>query len=451
MTGIGNYEGTISKTFVIKEKELIVKWGETKFVYNGNEQAPDATTNTGVLNEEMVLVVIGEQTDTGTYEATAIMDKVIGENGKTENYKLLNDTMTYTISKANRNLIAPDVDVVYDGAEHKIVATQSGDSIIQYSSNNSMIDAGSAVVKVWVEETRNWLAAETTANLNVTKQVVNVNWGETSIPYNGKLQKPLAGASAKGPNNTEIQVELVVKGEKSEVGGPYVTTVSSVNPNYILEPNKTEFYIVPNTNITFSGILDENVFIYEGDEKKPKAKINVNGNPELQGTELVEGKDYIIEYENNIEPTTEAVAKIIGIGNYDGITLELKFTIEKLERKSIVNMKDYYFGTELPSPSITDSYEAENVVYYYQTVDSNVGGTEWNVSNAESLPIGVYYIYAYIPETAHYKEKLTETTRFRVIIGVPIDPIVDNKIYNGMEQIGVSGDRNYTFRNNCCY
>lgn len=440
LTGIGNYTGTINDLFTIKEKELIVKWENTNFMYNQSEQAPTASTTTGVDSEEMELIVTGGQIDTGTYEAVALMNKVNGGRGKTENYKLLNDKVNFTIEKANRNLIAPDVTVEYDGAEHKIVATQIGDGIIQYSSNNSLIDAGSEIVKVWIEETRNWLGAETTANLTVTKQIVNVTWGNTSIPYTGELQKPTVEAIAKGPNGVEIQAELVVKGEKSEVGGPYIATVSPVNPNYTLEPNKTEFYIVPNANVILSGTLEETIFIYEGDEKKPKATVLVNGVPELQGVELVEGKDYIIEYKNNIEPSTEAIAKIIGIGNYDGITLELKFTIEKLERKSIVNMKDYYFGTELPSPSITDSEEAENIIYYYQTVDSNIGGTVWNVSDAESLPIGIYYIYAYIPETAHYKEKLTEPTRFRVIIGVPIDPTVENKTYNGMEQVGVSGE-----------
>ena len=103
-------------------------------------------------------------------------------------------------------------------------------------------------------------------------------------------------------------------------------------------------------------------------------------------------------------------------------------------------MSDYYYGTILPSPSITDSNEAENVEYYYTTIDATTGGTSWNiVTNSEVLDTGTYYMYAVIPETTHYYAKTTGTKMFKVLMGEPKDPTVENKVYNGKLQTGVYG------------
>jgi len=445
LTGKGNYEGTISKTFTIKPKEIETIWSNTSLVYNKNPQKPTAIANTDVTNETVTLEVSGEQTNAGTYTATATIVSVSGGRERIENYKLIEKTTEFTIAKADRNLQAPDVSVEYDGGPHQIVATQDGDLEIQYSSNNSLTDIGSVIVTVWVEESENWLYAETTAVLEVTEQTVPVIWGETSLPYIGKPQKPTATATAKGDAGIDIEVELTISGEQTDVGGPYIATAIPTNANYILEPNKILFYIVPNPDVDFIGELDQTIFPYDELEKKPNETIWTTGVEELEGIELVKGKDYEVSYIDNIEPTDNAIVRITGINNYEGETLDLYFTIEKLERTSVVKMADYYFAATLPTPYVTDSDEIGDVQYYYNTIDSNVDGISWDtVVDSESLPVGTYYMYAMIAGTKHYKEKLTETTMFKVLPGAPLDPVIENKTYNGMEQIGVYGGKGIT-------
>ena len=331
----------------------------------------------------------------------------------------------------------PTAEVDSGVAGETIVLSLIGQQIVPgtYTANAyiSRVDGGNARIE-------NYNLLDTSIQFIISKQVVPVEWSNLTLYYTGLPQKPTATATAFGAAGEDVSVEMTMTGEQTEVGGPYVATVSPTNPNYTLSPNVENFYIIPNPNVTFSGTLNPDTYVYDGDEKRPTTTVTAHGVASLEGKELVLGKDYIVNYENNIEPSSDATAKIIGIGNYEGTTLDLKFTIEKKERNSTVNMNDYYFGTTLPTPSITDGEEAENVTYYYLEANRPAGGTDWNkVSDSESIPVGAYYMYAIIPETAHYKEYTTTTTPFRVLPGQPTDPIVENKVYNGELQIGVYG------------
>ena len=61
MHTVVNALGIVSEQKKEAEKELIVKWENTNFMYNQSEQAPTASTTTGVDSEEMELIVTGGQ------------------------------------------------------------------------------------------------------------------------------------------------------------------------------------------------------------------------------------------------------------------------------------------------------------------------------------------------------------------------------------------------------
>ena len=72
ITGIGNYNGTIEKTFTINPKEISIIWGESTLTYNGVAQAPTATADGLADNDECTITVAGAQTNVGDdYTATA--------------------------------------------------------------------------------------------------------------------------------------------------------------------------------------------------------------------------------------------------------------------------------------------------------------------------------------------------------------------------------------------
>lgn len=90
VTGFSNknytFDAETAKTeYTIAQKEVGIEWGSTEFVYNAKAQKPEATA-TGVCDNDVCnITVSGEQTNAGSYHATAsALDN--------DNYKLPADT-----------------------------------------------------------------------------------------------------------------------------------------------------------------------------------------------------------------------------------------------------------------------------------------------------------------------------------------------------------------------
>ncbi len=90
-----------TKAFIINPKDVELVWENTTLTYNGSAQKPTATA-TGMANgEELAVTVSGEQTNAGTYTATAS----ITDN----NYKLPEVvTKEFTIGKATPTYTTPE-------------------------------------------------------------------------------------------------------------------------------------------------------------------------------------------------------------------------------------------------------------------------------------------------------------------------------------------------------
>lgn len=300
-------------------------------------------------------------------------------------------------------------------------------------------------------------------SFTVSPKEIAVVWGETNLKFNFKPQAPTATVNT-GVGDEKIT--LKVSGEKTNVG-TYTATASiesitggnANKDNYTLTNTTTQFKILPDPNMKFNVKFEEPDTDYEwdGTPKEPKVKVTVEVDGEEH--ELEEGKDFKVDYENNVEPGTGKVV-ITGLGdengnddgdgdgesngNFGGLTGEIEFTIKKAHtRNAKVLMENYYYeGKELPTPSIEDAAnkEALNVTYYYNAKESNEGGTPWsNVTTTTDIPAGTYFMYAVIEESTHYQKETTAVSEFMVMPQDIIDPIVENKIYNGQEQTGVYG------------
>ena len=113
-----------------------------------------------------------------------------------------------------------------------------------------------------------------------------------------------------------------------------------------LEKNYTgtkviNFEITPK-EMTIENIKDIDPQYYDGKEKKPELTISFNNGEE--NITLVEGTDYTVTYDNNIEAGDEATAKVTFKGNYKG-TVEKKFTI---------------IDQGLPRPDFTVNFDSKN-------------------------------------------------------------------------------------------
>ena len=114
--------------------------------------------------------------------------------------------------------------------------------------------------------------------------------------------------------------------------------------------------------------------------------------------------------------------KIVGDSNHNDVDPQsVSVVIDKNVRDTItVSMSNYTYEQEeaIPTPATNptkeDLYEKPVITYFYNTTDSNAGGTEWKSMNSTSLNSGTYYMYAVVEETDSYLEYTTDTTPFTV-------------------------------------
>ncbi len=96
--------------------------------------------------------------------------------------------------------------------------------------------------------------------------------------------------------------------------------------------------------------------------------------------------------------------------------------VDKAQQYGKVSMEFYSYGETPSTPSLTDRTGDPNaqVTYYYNTTDSNSGGTEWKNIQPDTLRAGTcYYMYAELGETENYDSFTTACKKFWVMKVIP--------------------------------
>ena len=121
------------QTIEFEPKIIEVEWENTMFTYDGKAHLPKAIANGVADGEECDVIVDGEQTDAGTYEAIAV-------DVTNRNYALPNENIivNYTINKAERDL--PKVSTVDESS----VGANDGkikdvDSTMEFRGENEIL------------------------------------------------------------------------------------------------------------------------------------------------------------------------------------------------------------------------------------------------------------------------------------------------------------------------
>ena len=122
----GNYQwsdgsiGNVNLSWKINAKSVAVTWGgTTSFVYNGKEQGPTASADSGISGETINLTTT-TAVNVGSYTSTASIASVTGGRGKTSNYKLTGNTKSFTINKKAIQKTSGNYSGDYDGQSHTI-------------------------------------------------------------------------------------------------------------------------------------------------------------------------------------------------------------------------------------------------------------------------------------------------------------------------------------------
>jgi hypothetical protein len=264
----------------------------------------------------------------------------------TTNYDELTKVVDLEIKKAAPNLtVDTQISKTYGDETFTLSASQSGDGTIGYKSSDdkvlavdsagkvTIIGAGEATITVSVNATDNYESdsktvtvrvARNNGNLTINDVTYNVTYGDAdfSIGYGVEEETGVTFASddksvAKVDDNGKITI--VGAGEATIT----VTAAQSANYN---AATKTVTVKVAQASLEKADIeldLPDGGYVYDGTSKMPAVTVKVAGKT------LQSGKDYQIEYQDNVKfGTAKVVVKATEGGNYTG-SAETEFAIGK--------------------------------------------------------------------------------------------------------------------------
>ena len=213
----------------------------------------------------------------------------------------------------------PTVSITYNG----MTLTQGQDFTVGYKNN---INIGTA--QVIITGIKNF-SGSCTKEFKIEEVLLGrIEIENDSLIYTGDAIEPLEKVyDINGNLLTKDKDYTVYYRNNIEIGTAVIGAIGIGNYAGSVE---TTFEIagisIENAQITLSGFP----YIYDGTAKRPEATVTLNGKT------LVNGRDYEVVYENNINAgENTAIARINGKGAYVGIT-EKTFTIMKADRKAFI-------------------------------------------------------------------------------------------------------------------
>ena len=405
ITGIGNYTGTVTRTYKITPKSVTVKAEDKTKVFG--EKDPKLTAKVdGTLGNDTVDYKLSRKDGeaAGKYEITVKGDKLQG------NYTVTYATGTLTITsqsidpgtdpeKPNPDYTGAKVnspsDEVYDGKEHKWIPTVTDkadkklkvgtDYTVEYSTKNFK-DVGT--IDVTITGIKNY-TGKATRTYSITPKTYTVTTESDSKVYDGTALT--AGGKVSGIVKGET-VDLTITGSQTSVGTSDNTyelnwTGSAKESNYkhgkdsigtltvkakSIVPDGPDTPDEKKTGITVSDPSDSK---YDGKEHREVLTVQDT----KKNDELVAEKDYSVTYSDDLVNAGTVTITIEGIGNYTGsFTKTYEITKRSVTLTSATASKTYD-GQALTSTSITVSgdgfVEGEGATY-------NVTGTQTEVGNS---------------------------------------------------------------------
>ncbi len=385
ITGCGNYCGTVKVEFKIEgvNIEPHIANGSLKLLFASNNSKVYETIYTGKAIEPEVKLVFtdGRELEKGVdfsvaYEnnvnqgtATIIVTGQGNYGGEAEatfviHKATLHDSMISDIAPVafTGDSVEPEFSVSYNG-----IALIKGNDYIVACENN--VNIGTATVVITgvgnFEGTvrKNFKIQTKSLNVNYVTPIQNQEYTglaiepEVVLTYNGNTLKKNVDYRITFSDNIEVgQATATIRGR-----GNYVGTI------------KVHFRITGidlagldsagTLSVLLEGSEDTYTALYTGEAVEPEVTLVL-----ADGTELVEGKDYVITYSNNVQPSTEdvkATINISGMGNYAGeVTKDFEIRKHDIAEATVTagkNLTVLYTPTgQVPVPKVV--YENKRLV-----------------------------------------------------------------------------------------
>ena len=258
ITGIGNYSGTVKRSYKVTPKEYTVTTDSATKIYSGTALTAGGKVEGIVSGETVEFTATGSQTEVGTSKNTY---ELVWKSAKAANYTLAKESIGKLTVKAKS--IVPDgpdtpdekktgitvsepSDSKYDGKEHKevltVTDTKTGKELVagtDYSVTYSSDLVNAGTVTITIEGIGNYTGSFT-KTYEITKRSVTLTSATVSKVYDGSAL-----------TNTSITVsgDGFVEGEGAsyEVTGSQTEVGNSANA---FEYKLNEKTLASNYNIT---------------------------------------------------------------------------------------------------------------------------------------------------------------------------------------------------------
>ena len=253
ITGIGNYSGTVKRSYKVTPKEYTVTTESATKTYSGTALTAGGKVEGIVSGETVEFTTTGSQTEVGTSKNTY---EFVWKSAKATNYTLAKESIGELTVKA-KSIVPDDSDKTgitvnepsdskYDGKEHKevltVTDTKTGKELVagtDYSVTYSSDLVNAGTVKVTVAGLGNYTGSFT-KTYKITKRSVTLTSATVSKVYDGSAL-----------TNTSITVsgDGFVEGEGAsyEVTGSQTVVGNSANS---FEYKLNENTLASNYNIT---------------------------------------------------------------------------------------------------------------------------------------------------------------------------------------------------------
>ena len=401
ITGIGNYTGTVTRTYKITPKSVTVTAEDKTKVFG--ETDPKLTAKVaGTLGNDKVKYALSREAGeaAGKYEITVKGDKLQG------NYTVTYVAGTLTITsqsidpgtdpeKPNPDYTGAKVnspsDEVYDGKEHKWIPTvtdkadkklEAGtDYTVEYSTKNFK-DVGT--IDVTITGIGNYTGT-VTRTYKITPKSVTVTadnkskvFGETDPKLTAKVAGTLGDDKVKYALSREAgeavgKYEITVKGDKLQgnytvtyVAGTLTITSQSIDPG--TDPEK------PNPDYTGAKVNSPKDLVYDGKEHKWIPTVTDKAHKKLEA-----GKDYTVEYSTSDFTNVGTIkVTITGIGNYTGTVKRSYKVTPKEYTVTTDSATKTYSGTALTAGGKVEGIVSGETVEFTTTGSQTEVGTSKN-------------------------------------------------------------------------
>ena len=325
ITGIGNYQGTVSKNFTINKVAPMVTApiANRELVYNGAAQALVAAGNVTGGTVEYRLGADGDYTTTVPTATNAgsytVWYRVVGDANHT-NVDATAIPVTIAAKSPVDGMIQPIDSQVFTGeAIEPAVIVKDGnttlvkgtDYTVTYTNNTNV---GTAIVTVTYKG--NYSGTQT-ANFNIiAKSLSGVTITVAEQTYTGSALTP--DVTVKDGSRTLVKdTDYTVSYVNNTNAGTATVTITGMG-NYAGTKNAS--FVIKAKNITGAAIAAIEEQIYNGAAATPELTVT-------DGTKTLDKDvDYTVSYTNNTDAGT-ATATVTGTGNYTG-KKSVTFTIK---------------------------------------------------------------------------------------------------------------------------